>query len=495
MPRATRFLIFLGLSLIFIIASGILLVGEVNRYNAALALFPQGTVIAGIPVGGLNNQGAEDRLSQAFFQTPVELQFDGVRVQIDPEAAGLQIDLPGMVQAAQQALAQRAYWPGFWDFLMNRPPSGVESSLNCTVAVDHLRQYLNDTVGSLYDHPAASARPAALAEVTFQPGSDGRTLDLIGAEPAIRAALCNRTERVVDVAMQSATAAPPSIADLNLLMQSLVQVSAFPGITEVYFQDLTSGQEFNFAMNGGKPVEPGIAFTAASTIKIPVMVSTYKKIDGAMPESLRRQMELMIDLSDNGSTDEVMQQALDTNIAPILVSQDMQALGLNNTFLAGFFYPGAPLLNLYQTPANQRTDLTTEPDVYNQTTAADMGRLLAAIQHCAENKGPLIQVFGGKVTPEECQEMTGYLEKNRKGVLIEAGLPDGGRLAHKYGWVTDPVDGLMHNTSDASIVYSAGGNFILTIYLYDRDQLQWDQAQRLAARLATAGYNFYNHWQ
>jgi beta-lactamase class A len=191
-----------------------------------------------------------------------------------------------------------------------------------------------------------------------------------------------------------------------------------------------------------------------------------------------------------------MKQALDPNIAPVQVSQDMQALGIKNTFLAGFFYPGAPLLDRYKTPANQRTDLTTDPDIYNQTTTADMGRLLAAIERCAEDgSGLLMETFQGQVTQAECQEMTGLLKKNRKAVLIEAGLPEGTQLAHKYGWVTDSNDGLLHTASDAAIVYTPGGNFILTIYLYHPNQLPWDDAQRLVARLATAVYNFYNGWK
>jgi beta-lactamase class A len=213
-----------------------------------------------------------------------------------------------------------------------------------------------------------------------------------------------------------------------------------------------------------------------------------------MPDDLRRQMQLMIDLSDNASTDAVMERALDPNIAPVQVTEDMQKLGLQNTFLAGFFYTGAPLLNLYNTPANQRADVSTDPDVYNQTTASDMGRLLAAIYRCAaDGGGPLADAFAGQVTQAECAQMNDLLVANRKGVLIEIGLPEGTRMGHKYGWVTDPVDGLMRNASDAALVYSPGGDFVLVLYFYHPEQLPWDPSQWLAARLTTAVYNFYNN--
>jgi hypothetical protein len=85
---------------------------------------------------------------------------------------------------------------------------------------------------------------------------------------------------------------------------------------------------------------------------------------------------------------------------------DMKALGLENTFLAGYFYSGAPLLKVYKTPGNQRADITTDPDLYSQTTPAEVGQLLADIYQCAnDNGGSLIAAFGDEITQEECQLM------------------------------------------------------------------------------------------
>ena len=57
----------------------------------------------------------------------------------------------------------------------------------------------------------------------------------------------------------------------------------------------------------------------------------------------------------------------------------MQLLGLNNTFIAGYFYFRSPLLKLYETSANTRTDVNLDPDLYNQTTAEDIGSLFECI--------------------------------------------------------------------------------------------------------------------
>jgi beta-lactamase class A len=491
MPRRPIFYISLLLCITCVTAAAVLAQVQVEHYQAARSYFPFGSKIAGIPVGGLNAQAAGMRVLQSYSLTPVELHLDGSVIQIDPTAAGQILGLQEMLDSAEE-LSTEQYWPGYWNFLWNRRPDPFDIPLACTVSAEPMLAYLENNVAPRFLVPPAPARPV-LGDVVFTAGEPGTVLELDDTGALVEAALCSPDHREVELATQPVDSAPPTIEGLSYLFKALVQTSGFDGIIEVYFQDLHSGQEINFAYNQGHEVAPEIAFTGASTIKIPVMVSAFKQVNGTLPDDLRRQMELMIDLSDNGSTDEVMQKVLDPNLAPLEVTRDMQALGLQNTFLAGLFYVGAPLLDRIQTPANQRTDLTTDPDMYNQTTPADMGRLLAAIERCSAGAdGILTSTFSGAVTQAECQEMTGLLAKNRKGVLLEAGVPEGTQMAHKYGWVTDANDGLMHTASDAAVVYTPGGDFVLTVYLYDPEQLQWDAAMHLAAHLATGAYNFFN---
>ena len=123
------------------------------------------------------------------------------------------------------------------------------------------------------------------------------------------------------------------------------------------------------------------------------------------------------------------------------------------------------------TPANQRTDISTDPDIYNQTTPTDMGMLLEDIYHCAENGGGTFQaVYPNQLSQSECQTMIGLLSKNRNGVLLEAGLPEATQIAHKHGWIIE-WDNLMHTISDTGIVYSAGGNYVISLYMHDPQQL------------------------
>jgi beta-lactamase class A len=200
----------------------------------------------------------------------------------------------------------------------------------------------------------------------------------------------------------------------------------------------------------------------------------------------------MIDLSDNVATDTLMQDVLDPYNGPLMVTDDIKKLGLKNTFIVGYFYLGAPRLTTMITDANSRTDVNTNPDTYNQTTPQDIGLLLEDIYQCAQNGGGTFAVvFPGEITQTECQSMINYLLNNKLAVLLTAGLPDGTHIAHKHGWITES-DGLMHSISDAGIIFSSGGDYVMTVYMYQPTQLLFDPANRLVAQLSNAVYNYFN---
>jgi hypothetical protein len=53
-------------------------------------------------------------------------------------------------------------------------------------------------------------------------------------------------------------------------------------------------------------------------------------------------------------------------------------------------------------------------------------------------------------------------------------------------------DGTVHDISDAGIVYSPGGNFVITIYTYHPINNLWDITNPLIANLTQATYNYFN---
>jgi beta-lactamase class A len=202
-------------------------------------------------------------------------------------------------------------------------------------------------------------------------------------------------------------------------------------------------------------------------------------------------LEDMIDKSGNEAADWLMDRVIDPDRGPLAVSEDMEKLGLQNTFLAGYFAPGSPLLRGYETPGNQRADVNTDPDPYSQTSPSDIGMLLEDIYQCAQDGGgALVAVFSNEIDQAKCQAMVELLSANRIGVLIEAGVPDGTRVAHKHGWVS--TFGIINTIGDAGIVYTPGGDYVLVIFLNHPDQLIWESASRLVADLSRAVYNYYN---
>ena len=143
----------------------------------------------------------------------------------------------------------------------------------------------------------------------------------------------------------------PSIENLKILLEQIVQLAKYDGTLELYLNDLQTGQEVHFAYDQGQLVRPDIAFTAASTMKIPIMTSVFLREPDPLPQDVSDQIGLMIEYSENGPADNLMETVLDQMTGPLMVTEDMQTIGLENTFLGGYFYPGAPLIEGFQNPS------------------------------------------------------------------------------------------------------------------------------------------------
>jgi beta-lactamase class A len=260
-------------------------------------------------------------------------------------------------------------------------------------------------------------------------------------------------------------------------------------LVDLYFLDLQTQENIHFAYQGGLDisVNPDIAFTAASTIKIPIMVSVIRHINSHINSDIDTLLKDMIARSDNIASDNLM-ATLDEVRGPLVVTDTLRQLGLNNTFIAMYFAPGSFPLQHYKTPANSRPDINTNPDTFSQTTPSEMGVLLEDIYLCAQNGGgSLVAAFPGQIDQAACEQMIQYLQEDKLGALIQGGVPEGTIVAHKHGW-----DINMNQFSDAGIVYTPGGNYILTIYVYHPVQALWDIVSSLYAQLSRAIYNYFN---
>jgi len=479
------------ISLFLIIGAVILATLQLVSFSRLRAIFPQGMTIAGIPVGGLDRQGSAQRLLEVY-SVPVELHYGSDAIHIDPSVVGFELDMESMLAVADLERSLQPFWVDFWNFLWGRTTAPADVPLRASYSEARLRQYLIEEVAARYDKPPTAPAPA-VGTVNFQPGIQGTSLDIDRTVALVDNALRSTSQRVVDLPLQRTQPPRPSFQNLEILLKQTIDLSEFNGLTGLYLLDLQTNEEIHFAyrLEEDFPTAPDVAFTAASIIKIPIMVSVFSRVGETPDSETIRLLEEMIEKSGNDPADWVMDRVIDSTLAPLEVTADVQALGLENTFLAGYFYPGAPLLTVYNTPANTRLDIDTDPDIYNQTTPSDIGMLLEDIYQCNQSSGgALVAVFPDGINQVECQTMITYLTKNRLGSLIEGGVPDGTRVAHKHGWVT--TYGIINTIGDAGIVYTPGGNYVLVVFLHHPDQLVWDPASELISDLSQATYNYYN---
>jgi beta-lactamase class A len=476
-----------GISLIFILVAAIFIVYQLVQYSTSRSNYPADMTIGDVPVGGLAPQDAAKRLLEVF-SVPVEIHYNEALIHLDPSIVGFQLNTESMLAAADLQRTGSSFWLGFWDYLWSIRTETSHIPLIATFSEERLRIYLKNEISARYDQAPIPAQPIP-GTVNFSPGTPGQTLDIERVIPLIANALESPDQRVVLLSSQRTISERPSLSTLQIMLKQIVDQSGFAGIVDLFLLDLQTSNNVHFAYQSGKDlsINPDIAFTASSTIKIPIMVSVYTHFESKFDVQTGEELKNMIAVSNNDAADSLM-KSLDETRGPLIVSETMDALGLENTFINGYFFPGAAVLKFFSTPANQRTDITTDPDVYSQTTPSDMGMLLEDIYVCSQTGGSsLVAVFPGQIDQEACRQMIFYLQEDKLGALIQAGVPEGTIVAHKHGWDID-----LTQYSDAAIVYTPGGNYVLTIYVYNPGGGNWNIVSPLYAELSRAIYNFFN---
>jgi uncharacterized protein YraI/beta-lactamase class A len=254
--------------------------------------------------------------------------------------------------------------------------------------------------------------------------------------------------------------------------------SRFGGL---FLQNLKTGETLAF--------ESDIAFSGMSINKIAILVTLFGRINDTPDDPTANLIAEMMICSENISTNKVLAVIGDGNpyTGAERVSEFLQKLGLNDTFIYTpysndpFITPQAPRTR--QTNADQ---IKAEPDPYNQMTVTEMGALLHAMYQCAVTEdGPLLANFNGAYTPLECRKMLDVMTYNHIYNFIEAGVPDGVKVAHKHGWVND-TDG------DAGIVFSPGGDYIFVNVLHEPTWLVFEEAGTVISENSLDIYNYFN---
>lgn len=478
-------LIFISLSLLFF--AGVLAFLSYQQYKAIDPVIPDGSDISGISISGLKAEEAIKRV-QSVYDLPVDLIYQGSRIQISIPGSvdydKLRNDLNNQMEAELQKNSFLQYLMGKYSL------SPIHLEIPFNDLSEDVRTFLETEIIPRYDIMAISTQPDGSG---FRSGHSGRSLDIEASLPMIDTARKSGNDRAAELTVQSVPQPPADLRNLEIRLKAVIDTwQDKDQITEMYLSDPSTGESFDIARRNQEDLPPEIAFTAASTMKLPIMISSYIRMDNPPTTITMRTLRLMITESKNDQTDWMMENIIGGPLAPYAVTEDLQKLGLDNSFLAGYFYLGAPLLDLIHTEANSRSDINLNPDVYNQTTPAEMGILMNALYQCdKDGSGLLTQTFPGKITQSECNEMIGLLKDNHLPYLISAGVPDSVPVAHKHGWIEEN-DGLLHTMGNIAAVYSPGGDYILSIYTWHPENLIFEEGNVLFSQLSSTIYGFFN---
>ncbi len=459
--------------ILLVVIAVALLVIQLNSYSNFRTRFPSGLTIGGVNVGGLTDEEAA-RQVQAIYNSEVDLYYQGERIPLSPADVEFTINLDSMLQQATEQKDTQGFWPGFIDFLLNRLVEITPVELDASLNTRRLEVMLAN-IANTRDAPPQPPVPVP-ATLNFQSGQPGYQMNVAASLPLVEQALLAPADRQATLVVDQLASALPDLEILGRLIEN--HLADFNGIYAIYVIDLQTGQTLG--------INQDVAFSGLSMTKIPIMLETFRTLDRppnieetklltqTMIESGNYTANLLLDViagEDNGM------------LGAQKVTESLWYLGLINTFIAVPYEEDIP--GTYATPANQRTDITTQPDPKMQTTPEDLGMLLEMIYQCAAGGGTLLVAYPDQLTADECRMMLEMMNQNRIGSLIEAGVPEGTNVAHKHGWAAE-------THGDAGIVFTPGGDYVLVEYLYTPGWLEWQVSSPLLADVSRATYNFFN---
>lgn len=206
------------------------------------------------------------------------------------------------------------------------------------------------------------------------------------------------------------------------------------------------------------------SFHAASTMKVPIMVQLFRRVDAGglsldYPLLLVNQFGSIVDgspyaLNENDDSDSAMYKLVGTRVtvrdlithmitrSSNLATNSLVALANAAQAESTMRSLGAMNIRVLRGVEDQKA---FDKGLNNTTTARDLSIILAAIQ---ENKA---------ASAKSCAAMRDVLLEQEFNTGIPAELPPGTRVAHKTGWIT----GVTH---DAAIVYPAKGpTYVLVV--------------------------------
>ncbi len=446
----------------------------------ALDKLPPTTVIAGVEVGGLTPNAARDKVNERYL-SPISIYNGEQRAaELAPQDAGFTIDTEGMLADARAEWEQQEMWQRYLEFVVGISPKPIVITIRARHDDAALSSQL-DMIANFIDRPAQG--PQLLADTgDIQPGRAGLITDRETTMFQLRSALYNPDNRQVALTLIEE---PAPEWDMRVLQEAIEkQLATFEGFASIFILDLQTGEEVR--------INSDVAVSALSIMKIAIFVQAYRALDEPPDDFVQELFFNTATASSNHSANlllHIIAGEDNTYEGAERFTEAMHEMGMVNSFMAIPY--DAPEVSTrpstYVTPANASPTIDTRPDPSRQTTAEDIGGLLAMLYYCAEGEGGLLAIYPDEITQEECRAIVDLMIENVEGNLIRFGVPDGVPVSHKHGWD-------FNEHGDAGIVYTPGGDFVLYALLAqpESDWLSSEYSFPYLWEIARASYNYFN---
>lgn len=455
-------------------------------YKMDAAPIPPGVLIGYEDYSDAASEAEVVDLIRARVGDRILVLFNGERLILEAEEIGLQIDTQRILQETAQYLEGDVFVRLVLRQVLGLPPEIHHVPVYYAIDFERARVWLHaineryrtesqpyrllpvdrDWLAGQGDGDGSSPSvdlafmPYAYPDWTWKEGPRGMQVDVETSLTTLAEAFLGPGDRVWTLATVED---PPLAPELGSLAEVLDNFTAsFHGFASFWMQDLTTGEVVE--------VDSQVAFSGMSTLKLLVVMAVMEAIDGiASAPDLGQWIDLGLVDSNNSAANLLMQYLGDGSVVAgaAVVTDFARSLGLENSFfLTGYDDPArvVPLV----TPANQSV-WDTRPDTHLQSTAADMGRILAGMYECTQGRGVFIDTYPDTITPEECRDALFYLSGNRFLEMLWGGLPEKETQTvwHKHGFTEE-------QHANVALVWGPTGPYVLSLFLYKPGWLDWD---------------------
>ncbi|MFN2304262.1 MAG: hypothetical protein ACK2TV_11080, partial [Anaerolineales bacterium] len=143
------------LGLLFLLSSLFITFIEYNRFVNTALVFPPGSMIAGVPVVGLEKDAATARVSE-YYNLPLIIQVKGSTIQAAPQELGFSVDASSLVEAAAQNIQKVDFWTHLWQRATAQP---IDQPLTSNINEDTIISYLESQIIPRYLQPGKPVTP------------------------------------------------------------------------------------------------------------------------------------------------------------------------------------------------------------------------------------------------------------------------------------------------------------------------------------------------